>query len=118
MQWIYIILYLCLALLIIFAVGTHLFRHGAPFLKALFPNDQLDIFINRLLLTGYYLINIGYAVFNLVQNQILDRSSQLINLLAHNIGVLCLILGTIHVLNLIVLYNLSKSSINHQKQES
>ncbi len=113
MQWIYIIIYLILALLIIFAVGGHLFKNGTPFLKALFPSGELDLYINRLLLTGYYLLNIGYAVYNLVAHETIQSNASLIQELAHNIGFLCLILGAIHFSNLIVLYQVSKSSINN-----
>lgn len=109
MQWTYIITYLILALWIIFIVGARLYNQGASYLKALFPSEGLDLYINRLLLTGYYLINAGYAVYNLVQHRSIDSSAELISLVAHNIGFLCLLLGSIHFGNIIILFQLSKS---------
>tara|TARA_Y100001934_G_C12358799_1_gene779521 strand:+ start:1486 stop:1848 length:363 start_codon:yes stop_codon:yes gene_type:complete len=117
-QWIYIFLYLLAAVWIIFAVGSHLFRNGAPFLKTLYPEKDLDRFINRMLLTGYYLLNLGFAVYNLVQNENLENWTDLIRLWAENIGLLCLILGSIHYSNLIVLYAISNSSLSSQNPQS
>ena len=117
MEWTYIISYLLIELLIIFLVGGHLFKHGAPCLKALFPSEGLDKFINRLLLTGYYLINAGFAIYSLVHNYLFTNWSRVIELLAHDIGFLCLLLGGIHFANLFILFQVSKSSITNQNQE-
>lgn len=111
LQWLYIIFYSLAALWIITAVGQHLFRQGAPFLKTLFPHNGLDLYINRLLLTGYYLLNMGYAALRLSQKKELDSIVQLIEIWSEQIGLLCLLLGGIHFSNLILLSLLSKSKI-------
>lgn len=117
MELTYIISYLSIEILIIFLVGGHLFKHGAPYLKALFPLEDLDKFINKLLLTGYYLINIGFAIYSLVHGYVFQSWSTVIEILAHDIGFLCLMLGAIHFGNLLILFQLSKSSITSQNQK-
>ncbi len=111
LQWIYIILYFSAALGIIALVGQHLFRHGAPFLKVLFPHDELHLYLNRLLLIGYYLLNAGYAALNLISDKGFKSAAQVLETWSEQIGLLCLMLGIIHFLNLIWLYLLSKSNI-------
>jgi hypothetical protein len=110
LQWTYLLLYIGCALLIIIAVGSHLFKHGSPFLKELFPDAGLHHYINKLLLTGYYLLNIGFAVYKLAGQNEMDRWVTLIHSLSQSIGLLCLILGSIHFGNLIILFFLSKSN--------
>ena len=107
MEWTYIISYLSIEILIIFLVGGHLFKHGAPYLQALFPLEGLDKFINKLLLTGYYLINIGFAIYSLVHGYVFQSWSTVIEILTHDIGFLCLMLGTIHFGNLFILFQIS-----------
>lgn len=111
-QWSYIILYLIAALGIIALVGRHLFKHGAPYLKMLFPHEDLGLYLNRLLLTGYYLLNAGYAAVQLMQGVNFSSWHQVLSVWSEQIGLLCLLLGGIHFANLAWLYLLSKSNIN------
>lgn len=111
LQWLYILSYSLAALWIIAAVGRRLFQQGAAFLKTLFPHNELDLYINRLLLTGYYLLNMGYAAIRLSQEKELDSLIQLVEIWSEQIGLLCLLLGGIHFSNLILLSLLSKSKI-------
>jgi len=108
-QWIYIITYLLAASWIIFGVGNHLFKNGAPFIESLYQEEGLALYINRMLLTGYYLINLGYAVYKLIQAHRLASWSDLIGAWAEQIGLLCLVLGSIHYCNLIALTLFAKN---------
>lgn len=100
---IYLLLSICLALW----VGRILFRHGRIFLIGIFhgSHDLADA-VNKLLLAGFYLVNIGYAVFNLKTSQEITDATGLIELLSIKVGTIILILGGMHFFNLFILFNL------------
>ena len=59
-------LYLALTLLLTVWVARTLFRNGKVFLIDIFHgNKELAQAVNNLLLVGFYLVNIGYAVYTL-----------------------------------------------------
>jgi hypothetical protein len=97
-------LYLFFTAIIILKVGWLIYREGAIYLYELFPAEQdLAQYLNRLLLIGYYLLNLGYASVSLIAWQWpLENDWQyaLISL-AENIGFIALLLGLIHFFNLI-----------------
>lgn len=97
-------LYLIFTAIIILKVGWLIYREGAVYLYELFPAEQdLAQYLNRLLLIGYYLLNLGYASVSLIAWQWpLENDWQyaLISL-AENIGLIALLLGLIHFFNLI-----------------
>ena len=103
LTWIYIITYFLAALWIILEVGHHLYRHGAPFLEDLFPEGETATALNRILLLGYYLLNIGYAVLHLSELPLIDSWTRFANALSHSMGILIILLATIHYFNLISL---------------
>ena len=96
--------YLSLSLFVTLGVGHRLHRAGCPFLADLFPG-RLDVgrAINDALLTGYYLVNIALGVL------LLRRPEQLPDLIATadwvcgRLGIVLLILGTLHIMNVLVL---------------
>ncbi|MEL6593655.1 MAG: hypothetical protein AAFQ68_26375, partial [Bacteroidota bacterium] len=56
------LIYLSLASVLTFLVGRSLYRNGLPFLLDIFNgNSKLADSINRLLLTGFYLLSVGYV---------------------------------------------------------
>ncbi len=60
------ILYLIITYIITVRVGFIFYRNGRVFILELLHQDvQLTDFINRILLTGYYLLNLGYAALML-----------------------------------------------------
>jgi hypothetical protein len=81
-------------------------RNGAIFLVNAFDDDQLADSINKLLVIGFYLLNLGYA-FLLYQLQTSYASITLaFNELVVNLGWLLLSLGVIHLLNMFVFWRI------------
>ena len=63
---VYYSLYFFLTVIVTVYVATTLFKNGRMFLIDIFHGDQpLADSVNKLLLVGFYLINIGYAVYTL-----------------------------------------------------
>jgi hypothetical protein len=107
-------IYLPITILLTIWVANTLFRNGRVFLLEIFQG-QSDIAdaVNKLLLTGFYLINIGYATLSLkVMNNIEDYRV-VFEILSYKIGYIIIILGAMHFFNLFIFYKLRKRAKIH-----
>lgn len=108
-------LYLPITILLTIWVARTLFKNGLVFLHEIFQNDNaLANSVNNLLLVGFYLINIGYAVYTLKIFDTIDTPQAVIEILSKKIGWIILVLGAMHFFNLFILFNLRKKA-QHQK---
>lgn len=107
--------YLIITISLTIWVARTLFKNGKVFLIDIFHgNKELADSVNNLLLVGFYLINLGYAVYTLqVTNNILNVQ-QVIEELSIKIGLIILILGGMHFFNLYIFFNLRKKAV-HEK---
>lgn len=108
--------YLIITISLTIWVARTLFKNGKIFLIDIFHgNKELADSVNNLLLVGFYLINLGYAVYTLqVTNSILNVQ-QVIEELSIKIGLIILILGGMHFFNLYIFFNLRKKAV-HEKR--
>jgi hypothetical protein len=98
------IIYLAGTLFVILWVGGTLYRNGKPFLLMCLDGDQsLAAAINKMLITGYYLLNIGYAIITLKIWEKISTPLEFVNVLAYKLGLIVLILGIMHFINVSVL---------------
>lgn len=101
--------YLPISILLTIWVAGTLFKNGRVFLVEIFHHDMtLADSVNKLLLVGFYLINIGYAVFTLKVFGTLTGPQDVIETLSEKIGWIILVLGGMHFFNLFILFNLRK----------
>ena len=103
------LLYLVITISLTVWVARTLFRNGDVFLIDIFHgNRELATSVNNLLLVGFYLVNIGYAVYTLqVYRQVLGVQ-ELIETLSIKVGLIILILGAMHFFNLYIFFKLRK----------
>ena len=102
-------IYFIVILLVILQVGNVLFKNGRLFcINSFHGNVRLADTINRMLLTGYHLVNIGYSVFILIIQEEISDTKQLMEILASKLGMLILALGILHFINVIVLTGIGK----------
>ena len=93
--------YLTITAFIILWVGNAFYRYGSVYLDEAFEGDsQRSKVLNKLLLTGYYLINLGYATWSLSNLGQADSLSLGFGVLSSRIGFITLALGLIHFINL------------------
>jgi hypothetical protein len=93
--------YLAVSLGVTVWVARGLHRNGRVFLADAFPgNPELADSVNRLLLVGFYLINIGYVTLALATSGDLTTARAAIELVSDKIGVVLLVLGALHFCNL------------------
>jgi len=108
-------IYLPVTILITIWVARTLFRNGQVFLVDIFHgNKELAQSVNNLLLVGFYLINIGYAVYTLAETDAITSLQQTIERLSLKTGTIILILGGMHFFNLFIFFNLRKKATARQ----
>lgn len=94
-------LYLFITIFIIVVVGNICYRNGNIFVAALVPDHEaLCRTINRMLLIGYYLINIGYCGLTLVRWQHISSAPELVGVVALRSSYIILALAFLHYLNI------------------
>ena len=88
-----------------------LFKNGKVFLIDIFHgNRDLADSVNNLLLVGFYLINIGYAVYTLQVKVGIANPQEMIEALSLKVGFIILLLGGMHFFNLFVFFKLRKKA--------
>ncbi|MCP4520412.1 MAG: hypothetical protein GY827_01735 [Cytophagales bacterium] len=96
------LIYLSITFYITVIVGKNLYHHGVHYLKDIFDgNKDIYIPVNKILLTGYYLLNLGYAMYMLNSWEEITTKSELIKSIIENSGKIILILAVIHYNNLL-----------------
>ena len=104
------LVYITISIGLIVWVGRTLFNNGRIFLLQVFSEEEIADSINKLLLVGFYLINVGYMVYNLKIFKTIESTREGIEALSVKIGMIILILGVMHFFNILVLFKLKKSS--------
>lgn len=91
-------------------VARTLFTHGRAFLIDAFTGDEaLADSINHLLVVGFYLVNLGIICLNLALDHPVTDPAGLIESLATKVGIVLLVLGGMHLMNLVGLQRIRRS---------
>ncbi len=95
--------YLLASLAVTIWVAETLHRNGRAFLlEAFHGNAALADSINRLLVVGFYLINVGYVTRALRTDMEILNARQAIEMVSDKVGLVLVILGIMHFFNLYV----------------
>ena len=106
-------LYLLLTISLTVWVARTLFNNGKVFLLEIFQGEnELAVSVNKLLVVGFYLINIGYAVYTLDNMGNVADAVTMMKKLSRSVGMIILILGGMHFFNLFVLFEMRKRAKN------
>ncbi len=94
-------IYLLITALIIIKVGFICYKNGNIFVTNLIPNDkEFCTRINKMLLVGYYLINIGYVVISLSDWKKINSFLQMVESISKHTAIIISILALLHYFNL------------------
>ncbi len=111
--------YLVITIALTIWVARTLFKNGKVFLIDIFHgNKELADSVNNLLLVGFYLINIGYAVYTLQVTSAISNVQQVIESLSLKIGLIILILGGMHFFNLYIFFALRKKATQEARYKA
>lgn len=103
------LVYFLLTYLITVHVGLRFYKNGRLYILNLLNGDEaLTNFINRLLLVGYYLLNLGYAAMMISVWETITNWIDLFTSICIMTGRIMLTLGVFHFINMTVIYFLSK----------
>lgn len=96
-------LYLLIAIPVTIWVARTLHRNGRVFLIECFGGDEsMADSVNHLLVVGFYLINIGFVTLYLKLETSVAGTTGVFEALSGKLGVVLLVLGGMHFLNLLV----------------
>lgn len=96
-------------------VAKVLFKNGRVFLIDIFHgNNELADSVNKLLIVGFYLVNVGYMSLALKETGTIPNLQVVLEVLSFKIGWIILILGAMHFFNLVVFFKLR----NRAKREN
>ena len=96
--------YLVATIAVTVLVGNTLYRHGRVFLIDVFQgNERIADAVNRLLLTGYYLVNIALCCLMIQTGQAPDSALAALEQFSRKFGFVLAILGVLHMNNVFVL---------------
>jgi len=104
-------IYFVVSLAVTIWVGRTLFRSGRPFLvDAFHGNETMADSVNNLLIIGFYLVNTGFMLLFLSSKDHPTSGIKVIEDLSRSVGVVVVVLGVMHFINLIVLNKLRTSA--------
>lgn len=100
------IIFLIIISYIILVIGKICYKNGNIFVNEIIPDHAiLCTQINKTLLVGYYLVNIGYSAMTLIQWERILSFNQLIEIIAIKISIIAFLLAFLHYLNIFLLTN-------------
>jgi hypothetical protein len=102
MVWTYLA-YVTVSVAITIWVARTLHKNGRVFLVDAFKgNEKLADSVNHLLVVGFYLINLGAVSLFLKYGEPAEKAQEAIEYLSYKIGVVLVVLGGMHFLNLAI----------------
>lgn len=95
------LIYLPIVFFITIKIGWILYKSGEVFLCNTLQNEpEIVASLNKILLIGYYLINLGAATITIAFWETIQTSSEMINILSDTLGKTILVLGVLHYNNI------------------
>ncbi|MEP9362431.1 hypothetical protein ABLE68_05655 [Nocardioides sp. CN2-186] len=105
------VVYLLVTVPLTIWVATTLSRNGKVFLEDVFAgNDALAGAVNKLLVVGFYLLNLGFVVLFLRIDDPVSDLAGLFDRLSVKVGVVMLTLGVLHFINVYVFNSIRRRS--------
>lgn len=105
------IVYLIASVMLTIWVARTLHRNGRAFLVEAFKgNENLADSVNHLLVVGFYLINIGYVTLALRYGDKPGSLRETVEFLSTKVGLVLVVLGVMHFLNLYVFSRMRRHS--------
>lgn len=105
-------IYLMLSIAVTVWVARTLHRSGRVFLVTAFHGDEtLADSVNHLLVVGFYLINIGWVTLALKAGVKPTDPAGVFELISYKIGIVLLVLGAMHFLNIYVFNKMRKNAL-------
>jgi hypothetical protein len=100
------VVYVAIAATLTIWLARTLFRHGTAFLHDVFSDrPELADAVNRLLVVGFFMLNLGYALYLLRASRGLD-AFEATQFLVNRLAILLVTLAGMHFLNVFVFWRI------------
>ena len=111
------LIYLPVALTLTWYVASSLFRNSLVFMKDIFNGrEEIAVATNTLFRIGFYLMNIGFALYILKIDEVLRNTQATIEVLSFKVGGFSIYLGIMLFLNLYLFFR-GKRVAKQKRQE-
>ena len=98
-------IYLPFVILLTFYVATTLFNNSKVYMLDIFNNrESIALSTNSLFKIGFYLLNVGFALFILPIYETIETRQRVIEVLSSKIGGFCIYLGAMLFLNMYLFF--------------
>ena len=94
------LIYLIVSFAFTVSVGQSLFTNGKPFLRECLGTERAANAVNRLLLIGFYLLNIGLVCLAIKFGEVGVAIEDSVAVVAGRVGAVALVMGVLHFNNL------------------
>jgi hypothetical protein len=111
--WMYLS-YLIISVGLTVWVAASLSRNGLVFLEEVFADKRLAGAVNKLLVVGFYLINLGYVAVAMRYGGPVGTLAQALEELSRKIGLVLLVLGTLHFFNVYALNRYRRTRLRQE----
>lgn len=111
-------LYLIITIVVTVWVGWLCYKNGIHYIKQELQDEALSQAVNKFLLIGYYLTNIGYAAIMIYNWDTITNVTELIRSLSNRLSLIVLSMGCMHYINIAVIYLLRQKNKNHTANTS
>ncbi|MDB5257416.1 MAG: aankyrin [Chitinophagaceae bacterium] len=110
------ILYLLVAGNTTYFLGRSLYTNGEHFLASIFlSRPEIVQPLNKVLLAGFYLINIGFVLLFFTQQHNLSGMQSCVEFLSKKLGAVYLVLGCMHLFNILVFITIERKLYTNPK---
>lgn len=107
------LIYLSISSFITVYVGWKCYTCGFVYLTFLMKDVGICKAVNKMLLCGYYLLNIGYIAWSLHSWEQAASITGALSMVSYKVGVITLFLCILHYINMTIIYLLGKKNILH-----
>ncbi|WP_417591462.1 hypothetical protein [Owenweeksia hongkongensis] len=103
-------IYIPVALVLTWFVARNLFKNGLVYMRDIFNGrEEIAVSTNQLFKTGFYLLNVGFALWILKMYQ-LENTQEMIEALSQKIGGFSIYLGVVLFVNLFMFFRGKKAA--------
>jgi hypothetical protein len=111
------VVYLAVSVGLTMWVARTLSSNGRVFLAdVLHGNEPLADAVNRLLVVGFYLVNLGFVALYLKSADTIEDAREVFEALSVKLGVVLLVLGVMHLGNVYVLNKIRRRGLMDREQ--
>ncbi len=105
-------IYFTLTIPVIVFVGWKCYKIGKIYLLDVLKDDEICNSVNKLLLIGYYLLNLGYIAISISSWGNINTFSEIIEIVFTKISVILMLIALFHYINIAALYFLRNQIIS------